>query len=131
MGKVTPSGAAVRCSCVTGFKSVVLMMASPTAMRAGLQQCDQVSQALFRLAVHRLWGFFHFCNLDAPKNLFDALVYLPQRLTNGAALALAALAPHRDAGRNEQRTIDGANHFVSGNLVRAPRQGVTAIGAMQ
>src|SRR5271166_1600746 len=50
--------------------------------------------------------FFHLRDFDVFQNLFDALIHLAQRLADGAAIALIAFAPYRDARSNEQRAVN-------------------------
>src|ERR1700693_365782 len=116
MGSLMPWGAGVRCSWVAVFKSV-LMIASPTLLsNPGSGQCDQLGKGLFLLATGPVAGFRHFCNLDLLQHVLDALVHLAQRLADCAALGLVALAAHCDGRRNKERSINGADRLIRGNI---------------
>src|SRR5580700_8276028 len=85
----------------------------------------------FRLLGGSFFRFFaHVRNLDAFQHGFNALIHLAQRLADVAAVALIALPANRDAGGDEQRAIDGLNHFKSGNRVGRASQRVSAVGAV-
>src|SRR5258708_29195896 len=59
--------------------------------------------------------FTHVRQRDTLQNVLNALVHFAQRLANGAAFRLVAFSPHRDAGSDEQRSINGPNDLVSRN----------------
>src|SRR5882672_10727695 len=62
--------------------------------------------------------FTHIRQRDTLQNVLNALVHFPKWLANGAAFRLVAFSPHRDAGGNEQRSINGPNDLVSRNSPR-------------
>src|ERR1700730_11264795 len=143
MGSFTPWGAlcCVIGSCWGTFTSV-LIIASPTSglkpsssfvsLAARLKPCpDYESNPTCELLNDRhqfgwldcrtssRFRFFpHVRNLDAFQHCFDALIHFAQRLTDVAAIALTALPANRNARCDEQRAVDGLNHFESGNCVR-------------
>ena len=82
-----------------------------------------VTSGFFRL-------FAHVRNLDPLQYRLDALVHLAQRFANVAAVALVAFAAHRDAGGDEQRTVDRLNDLEGRNRVRRARQRIAAVGAV-
>ena len=76
------------------------------------------------------WFFAHVRNFDALQNCFNAVVHFSQRLADVAAVALVALSADGDAGSDEQRAVDGANHFEGRNRVGGAGQRVSAVGAV-
>src|SRR5579864_333849 len=129
MGSLMPSGAWVRCSRVAVFISVLMVAVSYLVLNPGCLpsgQRDELRKSFLRLAAS-VACFRHFCNLDLLQHFFDALIHLAQGLANRAALGLVALAAHRDAGSDEQWPINGPYHFIGGNLVCGPSQGIASI----
>src|SRR2546429_1229557 len=121
MGNLMPSGAAVRCSWVAVFRSVLIVASLlPSCVNPGSAQRYQLGDRLLRLG--RIITFCHLRNLDALEHVLNALVHLAQRLADRAALGLITFAAYRNASRDEQRPIDGSNHFVSRDLARRARQ---------
>src|SRR5208283_1003291 len=97
-------------------------------LRNRYQLCRLADRRLLYFDGFRL--FFHLRDLDVLQYLLDALVHFAERLANGAAVALATLAAHRHARRDEQRSIDGLDHFEGGNRSRVARQRVSTLDAM-
>src|ERR1700751_999490 len=131
MGSLMPSGAWVRCSWVAVLISVLMVAFSYLVLkswgRCRSGQRDQFCESFLRITAGSFAYFRHFRDLDLLQHFLNALVHLAQGLTNGAALGLVALTANRDAGGDEQRPVDGSYHFIRGNLICGPRQGIAPI----
>ena len=87
------------------------------------------------LHVH-VWGWhFHILarnisNSDVVQQAQDSIVNLAQRLANRTSAAVMAFAVFREAGRKNNRAVDGADDFERCHLPRIARQAVSTVGPL-
>ena len=57
-------------------------------------------------------------------------MHFPQRLAHRAKIALIALGVFGEAMRQNNRPVDGPDHFERRNLMRIARQPVSTVGSL-